>query len=368
MNDSNANINGNNNNNDNNNINDNNIIYNAKRDDIISCEFHQWYNKFTKITMKSIVVSLPLSFIQYLNEDGIILPESANHDINDQLSDDDDVKEVDSNIQTVPDFPDLINDINSAIKQLGGEVFIKLNWSAPIDATWINSGSMKCYNVSDIILLLKSSDRILFDLEHMFDLCDDNNNNKDNVTIFDSSSSSSSSSSSNSSSSSSSVNAILVIRKWANLNPSMEFRLFIVNNSLIGISQRDITTYYEFLYDDKGDIQDLLYDFFHDHIDANFPLQSYCIDVYIDKKKRVWIVDFNPFGNPTDALLFEWHELMHLSNDSTSELEMRTIQHRNECHASSKGTNRGPIDVTLAPDFYQFMKIAKEQKLNDTDD
>ena len=355
MNDSNTNMNDNDN---------NNIIYNAKRDDIISCEFHQWYNKFTKITMKSIVVSLPLSFIQYLNEDGIILPESANHDIDDKLSDDDDVKEVDSNIQTVPDFPDLINDINVAIKQLGGEVFIKLNWSAPIDATWINSGSMKCYNVSDIILLLKSSDRILFDLEHMFDLCDDvDNNNSKDVTIFDSSGNSSSSSNS-----SSSVNAILVIRKWANLNPSMEFRLFIVNTNLIGISQRDITTYYEFLYNDKEDIQDLLYDFFHDHIDTNFPLQSYCIDVYIDKKKRVWIVDFNPFGNPTDALLFEWHELVLLSNDSNNELEMRIIQHRNDCHASSKGANRGPIDVTLAPDFYQFMKIAKEQKLNDTDD
>jgi hypothetical protein len=84
------------------------VTYNAKRDDIISCEFHQWYNKFTKITMKSIVISLPLSFIQYLNEDGIMLPKSANHDIDDQLSDDDDLKkQVKYLLKKMEDYKDL---------------------------------------------------------------------------------------------------------------------------------------------------------------------------------------------------------------------------------------------------------------------
>ena len=210
---------------------------------------------------------------------------------------------------------------------------------------------MKCYSVSDIILLLKSSDRILFDLEHMFDLCDD----KTNDTIFNNLNNYN-------------KNAILVIRKWANLNPSMEFRIFIVNSKLIGICQRDTTTYYEFLPNDKDEIQDLLYDFFHEHINEKFSLQSYCIDVYIDKKKRVWIVDFNPFGNPTDALLFEWHELIQMSTNDDHDLEMRIIENRSDCHTSSKGANRGPIDVTMAPDFHQFMKIAKEQAKNDNDD
>ena len=332
-------------------------VYNADRNAIISCEFHQWYSTFMKITMKSEVISLPSTFIQYLNEDGVVLPKSANNNIEDQLSDDEDLKEVESAIENeAPDFPDLINDINEAIKKLDGEVFIKLNWSAPIDATWINNGSMKCYNVSDIILLLKSSDRILFDLEHMFDLCDDNiDDSNTNDTVFNKSSNYN-------------ENTILVIRKWANLNPSMEFRIFIVNRNLIGMCQRDTTTYYEFLPNDKDEIQDLLYDFFDLHINEKFPLQSYCIDVYIDKKKRVWIVDFNPFGNPTDALLFEWYELINMSNDNNHDLEMRIIESRSDCHTSSKGANRGPIDVTMAPDFHQFMKIAKEQAKNDTDD
>ena len=337
---------------------DNNITnnYNANKYEIISCSFHNWYDKFTKITMKSIIIQLPSSFIQYLNEDGIILPKSADNDIVDHLSDDDDIKEIDdnNNDKNIIDFPELISNINKSIEALGGEVFIKLNWSAPLDATWINNGSMKCCNAGDIVLLLKSSDRIVFDLEHMFDLCKNDNNCNDTVfkDILH-----------NNMNNIHNDNIILVMRKWANLNPSMEFRIFVYNNKLVGMCQRDVTTFYEFLNNDKDDIQDLLHDFFHDNIKEKFVINSYCIDIYIDRKKRIWIVDFNPFGNPTDSLLFEWHELVNFSDESN--FEMRTIESRNDCYTSSKGANRGPIDVTMAPDFYQFMKIAKEQAKND---
>ena len=38
------------------------------------------------------------------------------------------------------------------------------------------------------------------------------------------------------------------------------------------------------------------------------------MDVFIDRKKKVWIVDFNPFGDPSSGLLFEWKELEKLLN------------------------------------------------------
>ena len=31
--------------------------------------------------------------------------------------------------------------------------------------------------------------------------------------------------------------------------------------------------------------------------------------MYIDKRERVWLIDFNPFGRRTDSLLFSWDEL-----------------------------------------------------------
>ena len=36
------------------------------------------------------------------------------------------------------------------------------------------------------------------------------------------------------------------------------------------------------------------------------------IDIYVDRKGRVWIVDVNPFGEPTCPLLFDWLEFSSL--------------------------------------------------------
>jgi len=51
------------------------------------------------------------------------------------------------------------------IEDFDGAVFPKLNWSSPKDATWISTtGTLKCETVSEIFLLLKSSDYITHDL------------------------------------------------------------------------------------------------------------------------------------------------------------------------------------------------------------
>lgn len=113
------------------------------------------------------------------------------------------------------------------------------------------------------------------------------------------------------------------------------------------------------------------------------------MDLYIDRKKRVWIVDFNPFGQPSSALLFEWAELLLPATNSEDKVgdsngavevlndqkdrpqtieidfEFRIINHQRETFSSTSGTYRGPIDVTLAPDFYKFIDICKSQEKED---
>lgn len=106
-------------------------------------------------------------------------------------------------------FPAIESAIESAIIAFGGEVFPKLNWSAPLDAAWMNCGSMKCRNAAEIFLLLKSSDRIAYDLDHMYELCEPSSHMIQ-------------------------TQYTLVIRKWANLNASQEFRVFVLNNEIVG--------------------------------------------------------------------------------------------------------------------------------------
>jgi len=359
---------------------------NASHNDIIQCQFSNWYTLLVGKTFKSRVISLPVEFITYLGEDGVILPKSSkSYFNNDVLSDDEDdnTKEISSNedcLVCAHDFSELDTAISEAIQELQGEVMVKLNWSSPLDAIWANAGSLKCRSASDIYLLLKASDRVTFDLEKMFDLCSSDEtiantlgNAEPKYTL-------------------PTDQYTLVLRKWANLNPAMEFRVFIRNRSIVGICQRDCCTYYDFLEAKVDDVQDHIYDFYYGTPDNAkqsltavgvrdlFPLESYVMDVYVDLKNRVWLVDFNPFGEPTCALLFEWEELFAMPvSETVSEVsassaatepqlcEFRIIESAAEVLQSSKGSSRGPIDVHAASEFRSFMDICKAQQAEGSD-
>lgn len=137
------------------------------------------------------------------------------------------------------------------------------------DAAWITATqSLKCSNPFDIYLLLKSSDFINHDLSHAYDECIDGQHYEPDQSYE------------------------LVLRKWYDLHPSMEFRCFVRNREIIGkirlltdqvllhsanridssslgISQRDIN-YYEFLADMKDDLETTIHEFFEDRIRDQF--------------------------------------------------------------------------------------------------
>jgi hypothetical protein len=82
----------------------------------------------------------------------------------------------------------------------------------------------------------------------------------------------------------------------------------------------------------------------------------------VDKKGRVWIIDINPYGSPTCPLLFEWGEL-----NTLTDYTVRIVESEAEKLSSTVGMSRGPIDVHMAPDFHNFMRICKKQQ-DDGDD
>lgn len=74
------------------------------------------------------------------------------------------------------------------------------------------------------------------------------------------------------------------------------------------ISQRDDTQYYPFIGANREDIIKDITSFYKEQIQPKFPLDDYVIDVFRSKKDSVKLVDFNPFGITTDAILFDWNE------------------------------------------------------------
>jgi hypothetical protein len=263
---------------------------------------------------KSRIIPLTQPFIDYLQADGIYLPSDTEPARPGFENDEEPTEDV------AKDWRGLHETIQATIKELGGKVLPKLNWSSPKDATHMLGNSMNCYNSDDVYLLLKSSDFISFDLNHAFDDTPEDGSNTE-------------------------IPWHLVLRKSFNMNPSVEFRCFVRNRRLIGATQRDMN-YYDFLHADKNMFMGLIEDFFDEKLRDSFPEENFVFDVYIpDPHTKVWLVDINPWAQRTDPLLFSWLEL--LTMDVPEEAPEETIRLQLASASIDTSPNEDTIPASL---------------------
>ncbi|KAJ3178965.1 hypothetical protein HDU87_003234 [Geranomyces variabilis] len=322
---------------------------------VSNCALPAWLPRFAFCTLKTRCIPLSEDFVRYLNADGIFLPLDAdgrhpagyrssddNYSDSESDNDTDDVGGENNDLNVHPSFPDLQRDIEDTIAEFGGAVFPKLNWSSPKDASWVATGStLKCVSPSDVYLLLKSSDFVAHDLAYAYESCagwKGSGRGSEDVAC---------------------VDVVptrparfeLVLRKWYELMPSMEFRCFVRDNVLIGISQRDVANYYDFLVRDSAELQSLIQEFFTSNIQGRFPDANYVFDVYINQRNRkVWLLDFNPFSPETDSLLFDWSNILvaTIPPSPPSLPDFRVLQSQTEAVGSAHpayATNRLPRDA-----------------------
>ncbi|KAI9789892.1 MAG: hypothetical protein M1835_001359 [Candelina submexicana] len=271
---------------------------------ILHCSYHSWHERYRSITPKARLIPLTPSFLAYLRSDGIVLPSDSppsppwsDSDSGVFSGQEDHTSDSESEEDPSVHFREIHQQIKDIIAELGGKVAPKLNWSAPKDATWISAtNSMECRLPSEVYLLLKSSDFVSHDLEHAFDGCID--------------SPPSDPSSPNQAASQEPIPYHLVLRKYILLNPSVEFRCFVRQRTLLAISQRDLN-HFDFLFPMKASLQTRIQTFFDDKLRDTFPDENFVYDVYIPPPhKRVWLIDINPWAPRTDPLLFSWLELL----------------------------------------------------------
>ncbi|XP_054844251.1 cell division cycle protein 123 homolog isoform X1 [Eublepharis macularius] len=311
-----------------------------KKEQVLNCQFSFWYPRFKNQTIRSIVLPLPQNVKDYLLDDGTLvvsgsedLPTCSQEDDDGNSDEAEDVQwSDDENTTTLmaPEFPEFALKVQEAISALGGSVFPKLNWSAPRDAYWIAmNSSLKCQCISDIFLLFKSSDFITRDFTQPFIHCKDDSPDP-------------------------SLQYVLVLRKWCELIPGAEFRCFVKENKLIGISQRDYTQYYEHISKQKEEICRCIQEFFKKHIQYKFFDEDFVVDVYRDSMGRVWIIDFNPFGEVTDSLLFTWEEMISGNNLKDEQSEGAAMEQ--DC-PSFRCTNSS---LTVQPSPYLSYRLPKD--------
>lgn len=97
---------------------------------------------------------------------------------------------------------------------------------------------------------------------------------------------------------------------------ALEFRCFVKQRSLIGITQRDLN-YYSFLDGLRPQLWKKINTFFKEKMRLSFPDACFTFDVYIpedpvaeDGLGKIRLMDINPWAPRTDTLLFSWQELL----------------------------------------------------------
>lgn len=283
------------------------------KDHIQNCSYDAWFPKYRTSCLKSRIIPLPQSFVAYLQEDGILLadedgtatpadPEwhSSGANANPWARGEDDSSDDEDEAQSAPlppneRFPETHNKIKETIAELGGSVAPKLNWSTPKDAKWVSphQNTLKCTSPNDIYLLLKSSSFVSHDLDHAFDGC-------------------------TSAPPSRPFAPVLVLRPFFTPHVALEFRCFVKQRTLVGITQRDLN-YYNFLQGLRPQIWRKIKSFFREKLRSTFPDACFAFDVYIpedpiadDGLGKVRLMDINPWDPRTDTLLFSWQEFLDM--------------------------------------------------------
>ncbi|KAI0463714.1 hypothetical protein LJB42_002719 [Komagataella kurtzmanii] len=282
-------------------------------EDLSACSYSSWYRIFSEnVVSPAKIVEVPDSFIEYISKDSIHLPGDDNNNV--EINDDNEYSDWSDAEETFLDPSENFSEFHSKVQDVitqYSHVAPKLNWSAPRDATWIMmNNTMRCSSVNDVYLLLNSSNYVAHDLKLE-----------------------------------TSIKYELVLRKWVEINPALEFRCFVRDGKLIGISQRDLN-YYNYLDSLKDVIESGIKKFLEETVSPKFPLKNYVIDVYFPRPfTKMYIVDFNPFNRSCDSLLFTWHELIIATH-----LDFRLVTEHDPSRFAAKehSENQVPKDIVDA--------------------
>ena len=300
--------------------------------DILNCRFDSWYSKFQSFSFPTEIIELSDEVVESLKQDcvkalsttpassqlsGWSNPTSSSSssstimdfaresglEIRSYSSDSDSDTEQREDTEAAASSPlhcPLLNQrIDAAIARFDGEVFPKCSWSAPSDAAWISPHkTLKCCDAEQVLLLLQASDRVMHDLTAAYDGC----------------------------SAPPPTRHVLVLRQWYKLNLGMEFRCFVRDRQLVALSQRHDDIFFDFLASSQSAFRAVLSSFLASHVLQQFPSPSFVVDLYLDQRDRVWIIDFNPWSpSITSPALFTWNELQHFP--FSSDPPFRVLEH-----------------------------------------
>lgn len=100
--------------------------------------------------------------------------------------------------------------------------------------------------------------------------------------------------------------SVLIFRPARRMSPTREFRLFIKQRQLVAMSQYHLTNHFPAIAKQKHVLWTQATEFIQS-ISERLPAEDVVADVYYTSSKRFILIDFNPWGAPTDPkMLRKW--------------------------------------------------------------
>ena len=99
--------------------------------------------------------------------------------------------------------------------------------------------------------------------------------------------------------------SVIVLRQFTLCLPEDEFRCFVHQGKLTGISQYCYSLLFPTVVKNKAHIEELIRELFQSF---PFPFESFVCDVVIVGNERAEIIEINPWIADTGALLFSWKD------------------------------------------------------------
>ena len=206
-------------------------------------------------------------------------------------------------------------------------VFVKLNSKAPTDSEFLCC-QLKSFSIDDILTLLKGSER----LNNVFNPYSKN---------------------------------YLIIKPWYKIEHKNEFRCYLINKRLKGISQKYINLYEE--YDDIDKIRECIIEYIYskevkealDKVEIDdMGLHYMIIDlVYMPKKNKVKIIDVETLIEGGDDIIIE--EDNNTDNKDTNNIDLNVKKNANLNNIKKEVKKKTPQEIQ---EEEMIMKKKKEEE------
>jgi hypothetical protein len=157
-------------------------------------------------------------------------------------------------------------------------------------------------------------------------------------------------------------NLSVVVRDWCNeLDPSWEFRAFVVNSKLNACTVYSSFTYVPAIAEHAAEIERMIVEFWESCKDR-IREEGYTIDFFVAPDlSTVKIIEINPLPPIAGTSLFDWHNeedrKIILEGPFTFRVQMEALQERTQVTTSEKDGHQVTVVRSLPPTLDHMLKV-----------